>query len=733
MEGLGPANNSYAEQIINLNVGGRRFSTSKHTLTWIPDSFFTCLVSGRIPTVKDEMGAIFIDRDPDVFRVILNYLRTKQVDLSSVNVSTLKHEAQFFGLAPLVRRLILCEELEVSACGTVLFHAIIPPPPLPLTQNESRSSASSRSRAPIAAFDEDNGKARPETSRAALQDCHHAAGIVRDQSFDQLSCSGNSTPRSSYGCKRAATGELARHIKNELSQLAFRCESGRHSSTSNLDEHGIDTLRVRIIRAHHNSIAVAYAYYICVYTMKESFGWQSTYTSPKMASFIKHAALHTKFGPQSNEKMLAVALEDGNVCLWNITEEAGTLIGKFTLGVPVDKLFFVGSQMVALSRIGKVGIWHSMTGNWQVQDVVSITCYDTAASSLILGCTNGCMYYIDMQKFPLRMKDNDLLVTELYRDPNGDPITAISVYLTPKTNLCGNWIEIAYGTSTGAVRVVVQHPETVGHGPQLFQTYTVHNSPVTRVALTTNHLISVCSEYNHVRTWGMTRFRGMISTQPGSTSLASFKVLTLDSADDALDREYTDTGPYGDQDGDQVFVQRVVPDTNHVFVRLASTGDRLCTIRSVDGSVITAFQVHECEGSNRMGSRPRRYLFTGTSSGTVQMWDLTTALDQYHASASSNASSSHSFTINPGQSIQQNNLSNGALSQNSSSLPSDKFLQQIRLPSGGVAGLNGPTPQELLSLIDECEICCSQLPSPLSTPHHSMANLPTFEENYKNK
>jgi hypothetical protein len=32
------------------------------------------------------------------------------------------------------------------------------------------------------------------------------------------------------------------------------------------------------------------------------------------------------------------------------------------------------------------------------------------------------------------MKDNDLLVTELYRDPNNDPVTAISVYLTPKTS-----------------------------------------------------------------------------------------------------------------------------------------------------------------------------------------------------------------------------------------------------------------------------------------------------------
>lgn len=39
-----------------------------------------------------------------------------------------------------------------------------------------------------------------------------------------------------------------------------------------------------------------------------------------------------------------------------------------------------------------------------------------------------------MQKFPLRMKDNDLLVTELYKDPSGDMVTALSVYLTPKTS-----------------------------------------------------------------------------------------------------------------------------------------------------------------------------------------------------------------------------------------------------------------------------------------------------------
>lgn len=38
---------------------------------------------------------------------------------------------------------------------------------------------------------------------------------------------------------------------------------------------------------------------------------------------------------------------------------------------------------------------------------------------------------VDMEKFPVRMKDNDLLVTQLFEDPLKEPITALSVYYTP--------------------------------------------------------------------------------------------------------------------------------------------------------------------------------------------------------------------------------------------------------------------------------------------------------------
>lgn len=120
----------------------------------------------------------------------------------------------------------------------------------------------------------------------------------------------------------------------------------------------------------------------------------------------------------------------------------------------------------------------------------------------------------------------------------------------------------------------------------------------------------------------------MISTQPGSTPLSSFKIVTIEAADAPISyMSGNDIGPYGERDSYQVFVQKVVPYTDELFVRLSSTGKRICTIKSVDHSMITSFCVHECEEPSKINSRPRRYLFTGHSNGTLQLWDLTTALE----------------------------------------------------------------------------------------------------------
>lgn len=93
--------------------------------------------------------------------------------------------------------------------------------------------------------------------------------------------------------------------------------------------------------------------------------------------------------------------------------------------------------------------------------------------------------------------------------------------------------------------------------------------------LSEKFLVSVCSEYNHVRTWSVTRFRGMISTQPGSTPVASFKIVSLEEVEPYVSYAAgNDCGPFGEQDDVQVFIQKVVPDTPELFVRLASNGKR---------------------------------------------------------------------------------------------------------------------------------------------------------------
>ncbi|AWP01779.1 putative BTB/POZ domain-containing protein KCTD3-like [Scophthalmus maximus] len=618
-------------EIIQLNVGGTRFSTSRQTLMWIPDSFFSSLLSGRISTLRDETGAIFIDRDPTAFAPILNFLRTKELDLRGVSISVLRHEAEFYGITPLVRRLLLCEELDRSSCGSVLFHGYLPPPALPARKPRSASAASGSS-----------SEERPGPSGA--------------EGFTRV----GPPPHPSLPASPGADDN------NKLGPV-------------------VDPRKVLIIAGHHNWIVAAYAHFVICYRIKESSGWQQVFSSPYLDWTIERIALNAKVvgGPHGDKDKMVAAASESSIILWSIQDGgSGNEIGVFSLGVPVDDLFFIGNQLVATSHTGKVGVWNAVTQHWQVQDVVPITSCDTAGSFLLLGCNNGSIYYIDMQKFPLRMKDNDLLVTELYHDPSNDAITALSVYLTPKTSVSGNWIEIAYGTSSGAVRVIVQHPETVGSGPQLFQTFTVHRSPVTKIMLSEKHLVSVCADNNHVRTWTVTRFRGMISTQPGSTPLASFKILSLEETESHGSYcSGNDIGPFGDRDDQQVFIQKVIPITNKLFVRLSSTGKRICEVQSVDGTTISCFMVRECEGSSRMGSRPRRYLFTGQGNGSIQMWDLTTAMDN----------------ANKGEERKKEDV-------------------------------GGPTEEELLQLLDQCDLSTSRCATPSISPAPSLLHHTRLRE-----
>ncbi|CAH1114439.1 unnamed protein product [Psylliodes chrysocephalus] len=691
--------------ILHLNVGGKRFTTSRQTLSLIPDTFFTALLSGRISSLKDEKGAIFIDRDPKFFSVILNYLRTREIDLQGIDIHTLRHEAEYYNVAPLVKRLLLCEELTQPTCGDVLFYGALPPPCIPVQDpGQIFQSTESIARVGTSRLPEgqvDHGE-NSDTNNGSNQNHNHPAlpnrphGHSRNSSLElRLGASGGYS-RSSQDLRglsgrchsRAASLDL-RHTRNSSADLNKLIRNDVGLIFGVTSTYWADPLRVQIIKAHHNWIVVAYAHFVVCYRLKDSSGWQLVFTSPYIESQIERIAINAKMGASETSKMVAISY-GSQIRLWGISDIGQrTNVGIFNLYVRVEYLFFIGSQLVALSPSGKLGVWHAMTQQWQTQDVMPIASFDTAGSILLLGCNNGCIYYIDMQKFPLRMKDNDLLVTELYRDPNNEPVTSISVYLTPKTNICGNWIEIAYGTTSGAVRLIVQHPETVGHGPQLFQTFTVHQSKVVKVTLSEKYLVSVCSEYNHVRSWRVTRFRGMLSTQPGSTPEASFKIIALETIEPSPTINYgaaVECGPFGEQDDEQVFIQKVVPDSDQIFVRLASNGKRICVIKSVDGSTVTAFCVHECEGSSRMGSRPRRFIFTGHSNGSIQMWDLTTALD---LSYKTDIDQSHGgpTTDELLLMLDQCDISN-SLSSTPCMSPSPYMAAALRLKSSNVAFLN---------------------------------------------
>lgn len=166
------------------------------------------------------------------------------------------------------------------------------------------------------------------------------------------------------------------------------------------------------------------------YRIKESSGWQQVFTSPYLHWTIEQVALNGKvvWGPHGNkDKMVYVALV---VLLWSVQDGSESEIEVFSLGVPVDALF-ADNQFVATSHTGKVGVWNAVTQHWQVQDVPT-TSYDTSGSFLLLKYNNRLIYYIAIQTFPLGMKDNELLITELYHDPLNDAIIALSVYLTPK-------------------------------------------------------------------------------------------------------------------------------------------------------------------------------------------------------------------------------------------------------------------------------------------------------------
>jgi len=78
-----------AKSKIILDVGGKKFATSKSTLLSHTDSYFYGLLSSG-HWQPDEDGSYFIDRNPKYFSVILDYMRGGKINLKSWNKGDVK-------------------------------------------------------------------------------------------------------------------------------------------------------------------------------------------------------------------------------------------------------------------------------------------------------------------------------------------------------------------------------------------------------------------------------------------------------------------------------------------------------------------------------------------------------------------------------------------------------------------------------------------------------------------
>eukprot|EP01006_Ploeotia_vitrea_P060541 TRINITY_DN76093_c0_g1_i1.p1 TRINITY_DN76093_c0_g1~~TRINITY_DN76093_c0_g1_i1.p1 ORF type:complete len:408 (+),score=37.94 TRINITY_DN76093_c0_g1_i1:81-1226(+) len=71
---------SNVDKVVLLNVGGTKFTTTKMTLMAEQNSFFHGMVSSGVWKPDPVTQEYFIDRDPQFFKEILNYLRNGKLD-----------------------------------------------------------------------------------------------------------------------------------------------------------------------------------------------------------------------------------------------------------------------------------------------------------------------------------------------------------------------------------------------------------------------------------------------------------------------------------------------------------------------------------------------------------------------------------------------------------------------------------------------------------------------------
>lgn len=90
--------------VIELNVGGKHYTTTLLTLVKCKDTMLAAMFSGNYDVKKDQHGRFFIDADGENFHYILNYLRYGELPPQEISPKIYR-EAVYFGLQGMVEEL----------------------------------------------------------------------------------------------------------------------------------------------------------------------------------------------------------------------------------------------------------------------------------------------------------------------------------------------------------------------------------------------------------------------------------------------------------------------------------------------------------------------------------------------------------------------------------------------------------------------------------------------------
>ena len=85
--------------------------------------------------------------------------------------------------------------------------------------------------------------------------------------------------------------------------------------------------------------------------------------------------------------------------------------------LPIDSMFFASSSLIVLSKRGRMGFWNVFNKSWLIKEIPAFSCHVLAGSRLFLGEKCGKVSFIDVEKFPLRLSDDALLINDFFTCP----------------------------------------------------------------------------------------------------------------------------------------------------------------------------------------------------------------------------------------------------------------------------------------------------------------------------